>query len=66
MQRYSSQEEKADAKPNLKIVKSEVKPSGEAIQVIRPVATTKESSEEIVKRLISQYGVRTEFHPSQL
>lgn len=52
--------------PKIQIVRSEIKPTGEAIQVVRPLATTKESSEAIVKKLINQYGTRPAWDQSEL
>lgn len=52
--------------PRIQIVHSEIKPSGEAIQLVRPLPSTKESSEEIVKRLINQYGTRPLWDQNEL
>lgn len=60
------QQQPTRKEPKIQIVRSEIKPSGEAIQVVRPLASTKESSEEIVKRLINQYGTRPAWDQSEL
>lgn len=57
---------KSPKAPRLQIVRSEIKPTGEAIQTIRPIAKSKESSEDIVKRLINQYGQRSAYDQSEM
>ncbi|RNA11994.1 hypothetical protein BpHYR1_022535 [Brachionus plicatilis] len=41
---------------NLKIVKTEVQENGEAFQLVRPTEPEKKNSQEIVSKLIQQYG----------
>lgn len=52
--------------PKVQLVKTEIRPSGETIQLVRPLASTKESSEDIVNRLINQYGTRPLWDQSEL
>jgi hypothetical protein len=44
---------------NLKIVKTEVRPSGEAVQLVRPLAHGNKTSEEIVDELVHQFSYKT-------
>lgn len=44
---------------NLKIVKTEMKPSGEAVQLVRPLAQGNKTSEEIVDELVHKFNYKT-------
>jgi hypothetical protein len=45
--------------PNLKVVKSEIGPSGEAVHLVRPYAPVSQPSEKIVTELANQYNYKT-------
>lgn len=46
--------------PNLRVVKSEIKPSGEAFHLIRPTADANTAtSEQIISKLVNQYNYKT-------
>ncbi len=45
--------------PTIKVVKSEIGPSGEAIHLVRPFATVSQPSEKIVTQLANQYNYKT-------
>ncbi|CAF0784799.1 unnamed protein product [Brachionus calyciflorus] len=47
-----------DPNVNLKIVKTEIQESGEAFQLVRPVGAEKQTSEDIISKLVRQYGSR--------
>ena len=45
--------------PKLKIVKTDVQPSGEAVQLVRPLPTINETSTaDIVNKLVSNYDYK--------
>ena len=44
---------------SLKIVKTEIKPSGESVQIVRPVVTTTKSSDQIVDELVNRFDYKT-------
>lgn len=44
---------------SLKIVKTEIKPTGESVQIVRPVVTTTKSSEQIVDELVQRFDYKT-------
>ena len=44
---------------NLRVVKSEITPSGEAIHLVRPYAPVSQSSGQIVSQLANQYNYKT-------
>lgn len=45
--------------PNLKIIKTDIAPTGEAVQLVRPVAADPgKSSEEIVSELINKFDYK--------
>ena len=44
---------------NLKIVKTEMKPSGEAVQLVRPLAHGNKTSDEIVDELVHRFNYKT-------
>jgi hypothetical protein len=43
---------------SLKIVKTELKPNGETVQLIRPLTTTAKSTDEIVGELVNRYDYK--------
>jgi hypothetical protein len=43
---------------SLKIVKTEHKPNGETVQLIRPLTTTAKSTDEIVGELVNRYDYK--------
>lgn len=53
-----SRSERYEPNPNLRVVKHEIKPTGESYQVVRPVAEAP-SSDQIINKLVSQYGYKT-------
>ena len=44
---------------SLRVVRSEIKPSGEKLDLVRPMAQGSLSSNEVVERLIRQYDYKT-------
>jgi hypothetical protein len=44
---------------NLKVVKTEIKPSGEAVQLVRPIAHGNKTSEQIVDELVHKFNYKT-------
>jgi hypothetical protein len=44
---------------NLKIIKTEVRPSGESVQLVRPLAHGNKTSDEIVDELVHQFNYKT-------
>ena len=44
---------------NLKVVKTETKPNGESIQLVRPYAKSTKSTDEIVGDLVNNFSYRT-------
>ncbi len=45
--------------PSMRVVKSELTPAGEKVEVVRPVAEGSLSSNEIVEKLLRQYDYKT-------
>lgn len=43
---------------NLKIVKTELRQNGEAVQLVRPMATTTKSSDQIVGELVNRFDYK--------
>ncbi len=43
---------------NLKIVKTEIKPTGEAIQVVRPIVSSAKTTDQIVDELVNRFDYR--------
>jgi hypothetical protein len=43
----------------LKVVKSQIAPSGESVQLIRPIAEEEKTSDEIVHDLVRRYDYKT-------
>lgn len=48
-----------ESSTNLKVVKTELKASGEAVQLVRPIAATSKSAEEIIGELVSQFDYKS-------
>lgn len=44
---------------NLKIISTEHKPSGESVQLVRPLGSTSKSSAEIVGELVNRFDYKT-------
>jgi hypothetical protein len=44
---------------NLKIISTEVKSTGEAVQLVRPLAATTKSTDEIVGELVNRFSYKT-------
>lgn len=44
---------------NLKIVKTEIKPTGEAIQVVRPIVSSAKTTDQIVGELVNRFDYRS-------
>ena len=44
---------------NLKIVSTEMKPTGEAVQLVRPLASTSKSTDQIVGDLVNRFSYKT-------
>jgi hypothetical protein len=44
---------------SLKIVKTEIKPTGESVQIVRPVVTTTKSSDQIIDELVQRFDYKT-------
>lgn len=43
---------------NLKIVKTEIKPTGEAVQLVRPLVSSAKTTEQIVGELVNRFDYR--------
>jgi hypothetical protein len=48
-----------ESSTNLKVIKTELKASGEAVQLVRPLATTSKSAEEIIGELVNQFDYKS-------
>lgn len=48
-----------DSASNLKIVKTDIKPSGEAVQLVRPLAAANKSTDQIVGELVNRFDYKT-------
>jgi hypothetical protein len=44
---------------SLKIVKTEIKPTGESVQIVRPVVSTTKSSDQIIDELVQRFDYKT-------
>ncbi len=55
----SSRQTPNASQTNLKIVKTEIKPSGESVQLVRPYAVSTKSTAEIVGDLVNNFSYRT-------
>ena len=47
-----------DREVNLQVIRTEVKPSGETVQLVRPVVHSTRSSDEIVEELVSRFDYK--------
>lgn len=48
-----------DSASNLKIVKTDIKPSGEAVQLVRPLVAANKSTDQIVGELVNRFDYKT-------
>jgi hypothetical protein len=49
--------------PHIKVVKTEVNESGEAVQLVRPYSESSKSKGEIVDELVSQFNYKKSSEP---